>query len=143
MADNVFRDDSGLVLHQDGTLYRALLVSVFQGSKQRHACEEHLQELALLAETYGVQIVVYKAACPVRKFEASTYIGSGKLDELIVIAKEHEANLVIFDDEISPAQQRTLETAFGIPVIDRTELILGDFRPAGPHQRGAASNRTC
>jgi GTPase len=108
--------------------YRALLVSAYKGSgpAARIVCEEHLEELALLAETYGVE-VLKKVPCPIRRYEAATYVTEGKLKELIEAAKECGANLVIFDDEIAPSQQRNLEKAFGIPVIDRTEVILGVF----------------
>jgi GTP-binding protein HflX len=108
--------------------FRALLVSVYKGggTEARKICEEHLDELSLLAETYGVQ-VLQKIPCGIRKYSASSYITEGKLQELIEAAKQCQANLVIFDDEIAPGQQRNLEKSFGIPVIDRTEVILGVF----------------
>jgi GTPase len=127
MGDTVIRDNLGLVLHNQGASHRAILVSTFKGPANRATCLEHLEELQRLAETLGVQEFVHKEACHIRKFDASIYIGKGKLEELIGIAKEKEANIVIFDDEISPAQQRTLEKAFGIPVIDRAEVILSVF----------------
>ena len=106
---------------------RGLLISVYKGgAAQRPLCEEHLQELALLAETYGVEIL-QKTPCLIRKFDAATFVTEGKLQELIQMAKDSQANLVIFDDEISPAQQRNLEKMFGVPVIDRTEVILEVF----------------
>lgn len=106
---------------------RALLVSVYKGGAvQRAECEEHLEELALLAETFGLE-VLHKEPCPTRKFEAATLITTGKLEELIEMSKRLQAELVVFDDEISPSQQRNLEKAFAIPVMDRTELILGVF----------------
>lgn len=104
---------------------KALLVSVYHGPT-RHVCEEHLDELELLAETYGI-VTVAKEACQVRKFDAATYLTSGKIEELSKNARECNANVVIFDDEISPAQQRNLEKIFQMPVIDRTEVILGVF----------------
>lgn len=104
---------------------RAILISVYKAG-QASTCQEHLEELALLAKTYGLE-VVQKTPCLVRKFDAATFVTEGKLDEMIQLAKESEANLVIFDDEITPSQQRNLETLFGIPVIDRTELILAVF----------------
>jgi GTP-binding protein HflX len=107
--------------------FRALLVSVFKaGAGRREVCEEHLQELALLALTFGVK-VLHKVACPIRRYDASTYVTEGKLEELVNEAKGAGANLIIFDDEIAPSQQRNLEMAFGIPVIDRTEVILAVF----------------
>lgn len=106
---------------------RAFLISVFKGvAKDSSIAEEHLSELALLTDTYGLD-VIQKVTCAIRKHVAATLITTGKLEELIQAAKEAEADLVIFDDEISPSQQRNLENAFGIPVIDRTELILGVF----------------
>lgn len=106
---------------------KALLVSVFKGGpEQRSLCQEHLEELELLAQTYGLN-VLQKVICPVRKHDAATFITQGKLKELVDSATELKVELVVFDDEVSPSQQRNLETAFGIPVIDRTELILGVF----------------
>ncbi len=106
---------------------QALLVSVYKGGTvQRKICEEHLDELELLANTFGLEAVC-KVPCPVRKFDASTFVTEGKLEELLLLAKEKQANLVIFDDEISPGQQRNLEKLFQIPVMDRTEVILGVF----------------
>ena len=104
---------------------RGFLISVYKGS-QKSVCEEHLAELALLAKTFGVE-VIGQVPCLVRKFEASTFVTEGKLAELVRQAKELGAELVIFDDEISPSQQRNLEKAFGVAVIDRTELILEVF----------------
>lgn len=106
---------------------KGFLVSVYKGGPSKKAIyEEHLQELALLATTYGVE-VCHQVTCAIRSYDAATYVTEGKLAELVAAAKEHQANLVIFDDEIAPSQQRNLEKAFGIPVIDRTELILGVF----------------
>ncbi len=106
---------------------RALLVSVYKGgSSQKELAEEHLRELSLLANTYGIT-VVNQQICPIRQYDAATYVTMGKLQELQNAAKQHQANLIVFDDEISPSQQRNLEKAFGCPVIDRTEVILEVF----------------
>jgi len=104
----------------------ALLVSVYKGSNQKETCLEHLQELGLLVETYGAT-VVEKVPCVVRRYDAATYVTEGKLEELVTLSKELKVNLIIFDDEISPAQQRNLEKAFGLAVVDRTEIILEVF----------------
>ncbi len=112
--------------HAEKTVKKALLVSVYKGGVQKSTCEEHLQELALLCDTFGLE-VVEKIACPVRKYEAATFVTEGKLQELVEKAAEKKADLVVFDDEISPAQQRNLEKNFNVPVIDRTEVILGVF----------------
>lgn len=105
---------------------KALLVSVYKGANYRETCEEHLEELALLALTYGVSIVG-KIACNIRKYDASTFVTEGKLQELLSSAEELKADIVIFDDEITPGQQRNLEKLFKLPVMDRTEVILEVF----------------
>lgn len=105
---------------------RALLVSVYKGSNKKEISEEHLAELALLTETYGIT-VASKIPCNVRKYDASTYVTEGKLEELLQMAQELNVDLVIFDDEIAPSQQRNLEAQFKIPVMDRTGIILEVF----------------
>ena len=106
---------------------KAFLISVYKGGpSEKPIFEEHLDELAFLAETYGVE-VLHKETCAIRRYDAAHYVTEGKLKELVETAKEHDVNLIIFDDEIAPSQQRNLEKTFGIPVIDRTELILGVF----------------
>lgn len=105
---------------------KALLVSVYKGTTSQEVCEEHLDELELLCITHGIE-VVEKIPCYIRKYDASTFVTSGKLEELIELAKEKKVNVVVFDDEIAPSQQRNLEKAFKLPVIDRTEVILGVF----------------
>jgi GTP-binding protein HflX len=104
----------------------ALLISAYKGSDKQETCIEHLQELELLVETYGATILG-KVPCVIRKYDAATFVTEGKLEELVTKSKELKANLIIFDDEITPAQQRNLEKAFGLPVIDRTEVILEVF----------------
>lgn len=124
--DNLIQKEPHLILHQTLESPRALLVSTYHGSVQRAVCEEHLEELELLAKTYGVE-TVHKEACAIRKFDASIYVGKGKLEELIQIANDKNVDMVIFDDEITPAQQRNLQKAFNRNVMDRTEIILGVF----------------
>ncbi len=124
--NQIRRDDSDLILHQTEEIKKTLLVSTYQGSSQRSICEEHLEELELLVETFGME-TIHKEACAIRKYDASIYVGKGKLEELLRIADEKHVDVVIFDDEITPAQQRNLQKAFNRPVMDRTEVILGVF----------------
>lgn len=124
--NHIVRDEADLVLHQTEEKQKALLVSTYHGSAQREICEEHLEELELLVKTYGVE-TVHKEACAIRKFDASIYVGKGKLEELLQIAEEKNVDVVVFDDEITPAQQRNLHKAFNRHVMDRTEVILGVF----------------
>lgn len=105
---------------------KALLVSIYQSSLQKTECLNHLNELELLAQTFNLE-VVHKELCMVRKIDPSTFIGKGKLEELIAIATEKQVDVVIFDDEMTPAQQRNLEKAFRKHVMDLTELILCVF----------------
>ena len=104
----------------------ALLVGAYRATADKQSCDDNLNELERLCETYGLQAVA-KIACPVKKLDAGTYLGSGKLEELVSLATEKGAEVVIFDDEITPHQQRNLEKLFKRPVIDRTELIIEVF----------------
>lgn len=103
----------------------ALLVGCYLSGKKEE-CEEHLEELTRLADTYGLDTII-KLPCPLREIHAATFIGKGKVEEIAELASQNHIDIVIFDEEISPQQQRNLEKAFKVPVIDRTELILGVF----------------
>ncbi len=112
---------------EEKRLHKALLIATFHGSgPQRLVCEEHLEELELLLQTYGAECA-QKVTCHLRKIEGATYIGTGKLEELVQLAKDLAVDLVVMDDELTPSQQRNLEKAFGIPVMERTEVILNVF----------------
>jgi GTP-binding protein HflX len=105
---------------------RAILVGVVLPSSNREQAGEHLQELSLLVRTAGAEPVsqlVQERKVP----NVRTYIGSGKVEELHEAVRHHEANLVVFDDTLSPAQARNLEKILQINVIDRTEVILDIF----------------
>ena len=105
---------------------KALLVGFYLKSDEKVACEESLDELERLAETYGLE-VIDKVPVALRKIISATIIGSGKLTELGALASEFGADVIIFDEEISPHQGRNLEKAFKKPVLDRTELIIEVF----------------
>ena len=85
-----------------------------------------MDELAELAGTAGAAIserLVQSRSAP----EAATLIGEGKVEELAAAVKSHAADVVIFDHDLTPTQQRNLEKAIGVKVIDRTQLILDIF----------------
>ncbi|HLB52465.1 MAG TPA: GTPase HflX [Chlamydiales bacterium] len=103
----------------------ALLVGSYESGK-KDQCEEQLEELESLCHTFGLESL-QKLPCPLREISSATFLGKGKVEEIRLLVLEKKADLVIFDDEISPQQQKNLEKAFGKPVIDRTELILGVF----------------
>jgi len=87
---------------------------------------EHLAELERLADTAGAK-VVGELTQNLDRPNPSTYVGKGKLEELKLMAAEKEATVLIFDDELSPAQGKNLELELGRRVIDRAELILDIF----------------
>ncbi len=107
-------------------LLPALLVGVYQGKDEEALAREHVSELHLLAETHGLPVIDH-ILFSIRTFTAATFLSQGKVEELKQAIIKLGASLVIFDDEISPAQQRNLEQELGVPVIDRTEIILGVF----------------
>jgi len=88
--------------------------------------EESLEELAQLAESAGAEVV--ETSLQTREApEAATLLGSGKVEELASGVAALQADLVIFDHELTPTQQRNLERALSTKVIDRTQLILDIF----------------
>jgi len=108
---------------------RAFLVGVERkGEQSLWRIEDSLEELAQLARTAGM-VVVGRTWQRLNHPNPATYIGKGKVEELKLAVAETGARTVIFDDELSPAQQRNLERALGedIKVIDRTVLILDIF----------------
>jgi GTP-binding protein HflX len=105
---------------------RALLVGVtLPGSTYRDEMD-NLLELELLARTAGAE-VVERIVQKRTRIDGSTYIGEGKVEELAKRVYEYKANLVIFDNDLSPAQARNIENHINVNVIDRTELILDIF----------------
>jgi len=106
---------------------RAILVGApLKRSNARHAVDEHLLELERLVDTAG-GVVVGTLTQQLDRPNPSTYVGSGKLEELKIMATEREATLLIFDDELTPAQGKNLELELGKRVVDRAELILDIF----------------
>ena len=106
---------------------RAILVGApLKRGGAKHLMQEHLEELARLADTAGAA-VVGELTQQLDRPDSSTYIGSGKIEELKSLIASCEATVVIFDDELTPAQGKNIETALGTRVIDRAELILDIF----------------
>ena len=88
--------------------------------------DDHLAELEELLRTAGVAAageLIQRRETP----HPNSYLGPGKIDELKAAIAAQDANLVASDDELSPRQERNLETALGVPVIDRTAIILDIF----------------
>src|SRR5450759_3885994 len=101
-------------------------------AKQRAFCiaalpdETHVEELRELLSTAGV-VVVGEMVQRREQPHPNTYLGPGKVEEAKAAAKEADANLVACDDELTPRQERNLEEALGLPVVDRTTVILDIF----------------
>jgi len=117
------------------TRERAILVGVewkrrsankYPQSNSDFDAEESLDELGELAESAGAAVV--DRAFQMREAaEAATLIGTGKVQELVAMAGATHADMVLFDHELSPTQQRNLEDQIGVKVLDRTQLILDIF----------------
>ena len=114
---------------------RALLVGTGTGTRSLDEAEASLSELGLLTDTAGaepVESVLQRRDTP----DPATYIGSGKADELRGLADGLDVDVVVFDDELTPAQQRNLEKKFGRDVVDRVALILDIFAQHAHSQEG-------
>ena len=105
---------------------KAVLVGAIIGRQTEELVTEYLDELAFLVDTAG--------GIPLRRFtqkldkpDPATFLGKGKLEELREYVQEQEADLVVFDDELSPSQLRNLERALKCRIIDRSNLILDIF----------------
>ncbi len=114
---------------------KAVLVGLDLDRPHQWPVEESLAELAELVKTAGAQVmteVVQRRSAP----EPATLIGSGKVDELKQVVVDLELDLVVFDDELSPAQQRNLESKLEVKVLDRTQLILDIFAQRARSREG-------
>jgi GTP-binding protein HflX len=106
---------------------RAFLVGVLLGSQPGFVIEEHLDELQSLAVSAGVE-VVGRAVQRRRTPDAATFIGRGKIGEVGAAVRELEADVLLFDDDLSPSQVKNLEEAADCQVMDRSGLILEIFQ---------------
>ena len=109
-----------------GRLERAALVGLVAGRARRLDAERSLDELAGLAQAAGAQVVL-RLLQERPKPDPSTFLGSGKVQTLGASCAETEVDVVIFDNELTPAQLRQIEQAVGRKVVDRTQLILDIF----------------
>jgi GTP-binding protein HflX len=107
-------------------LKRSILIGIINQRQNEVKVKEFMDELAFLAETAG--------STPVKRFtqqlsrpDSGTFIGKGKVEEVKMFVDANNIDLIIFDDEISPSQQRNLENIFEKKVLDRTGLILEIF----------------
>lgn len=117
-----------MLFENEEIIERAILCGVHTGAIDvlSDTTEETIAELERLADTAGAETVGYMIQNK-SQIEKATYIGEGKIEELKNACGELEANLVIFDDELSPMQIRNLEDKLNVRVIDRSMLILDIF----------------
>ncbi|HET9833196.1 MAG TPA: GTPase HflX, partial [Vicinamibacterales bacterium] len=105
---------------------RAALVGLVTSSMRRHGAERSMDELAGLAEAAGGEVVL-RVMQERPKPDPSTFLGAGKIKLLAASCSEMRVDVVIFDNELSPAQLRQIEEEVGTKIVDRTQLILDIF----------------
>lgn len=105
---------------------RAILVGIQDSKTTREEAEHLLDELAELTSNLDIPIVE-RMIVKLRKPHPAFLLGTGKVNEIIALAAELEADVIIFDDELTPAQQRNWEAESKIAVIDRQEIIIDIF----------------
>ncbi|MBN2746170.1 MAG: GTPase HflX [Bacteroidales bacterium] len=106
---------------------KAVLVGIVTPDISREKATEYLDELAFLVETAGGE-EIYRFTQNLNVADPKFFVGSGKIEEIAEYVNAAEANLVVFDDELSPSQLRNIESVFkGVKVLDRTNLILDIF----------------
>ncbi len=103
-----------------------VLIGVINKLQDSNLANEYLEELAFLAETYGLK-TIKSFTQKLEKPDKTSFIGKGKLSEISQFVKDNAIDVVVFDDELSPSQQRNLEKELGKKVLDRTTLILEIF----------------
>lgn len=104
----------------------AVLVGVLNSTQDEERVKEYLDELEFLATTAGI-ITKKRFTQKLDVLNASTYIGSGKLNEIANFIEENKISVLVFDDELSPSQQKNIEKIVNCSVLDRTSLILEIF----------------
>jgi GTP-binding protein HflX len=132
MAPRAGRGRGGAPAEEPSTA-KAVLVGVDLGAGA--SFDPTLDELALLAESAG-DVPVARLVARRKAPDAALFVGSGKADEIKALVEQHQANGVIFDQALSPAQQRNLERHLGVPVADRTALILEIFAARAKSHEG-------
>ena len=111
---------------RDKMVERALLVGAYVDASQKAEAESLLEELEELVNTLGIP-VVERQLVHHREPHARFLVGSGKAEEIAALIKERECDVLIFDNVLTPAQQRNFEELTGVTVADRQEIILDIF----------------
>jgi GTP-binding protein HflX len=115
------------MLEQENHAYeKAILIGVVTQNQSEEKLVEYMDELEFLALTAGA-VVKTRFVQKMQKPNPKTFIGKGKLEEVAAYIKAHDIDTVIFDDELSPAQQKNIERILTTKIVDRTYLILDIF----------------
>ena len=115
-----------MIEKKDINLESVVLIGIITQDQDEDMSKEYLDELEFLTYTAGGDVVkrfTQKMAMPNPK----TFIGTGKMEEVKEFVKENEIGTVIFDDELSPAQERNISKILNCKILDRTNLILDFF----------------
>ncbi|MDZ7724738.1 MAG: GTPase HflX [candidate division KSB1 bacterium] len=114
--------DKTVIEHRE----QAIIVGMVRPDQDRHQVNEYLDELELLADTAGA-LVIERVVQSRQKINPAYMLGRGKVQELAQMAKYLDADLVIFDDDLSPAQVKNIESLIKVKLLDRSGLILDIF----------------
>lgn len=117
---------------------RVVLVGVITPDETEEQEKEYLEELAFLVETAG-GITIKQFTQKLQRPDVRTYVGKGKLEDILAFVKVEEIDLVVFDDELTPSQLRNIERELQCLVLDRSNLILDIF--AGRAQTAQAKTQ--
>ena len=106
--------------------HKAFLVGIFSQPEEAAAAEELVNELAELADTLEMEVVGSRVV-RIREPNPKLLVGEGKAQEIVQLAENAEADVIVFDDFLTPSQQRNWEQLSSLAVIDRQEVILDIF----------------
>jgi|TARA_B110000459_G_C16618167_1_gene500066 GTP-binding protein HflX len=122
----------------------AVLVGVAVRGQKEATTKEYLDELAFLAETAGVK-TLKRFTQNLENPHPKTFIGKGKMEDVLAYVQEHCVDIVIFDDELSPSQLRNIEGILEVKILDRSNLILDIFatRAQTAHARAQVELAQC
>jgi len=120
---------------QNNDVETVLLIGVVLRNEEEWKVKDTLDELAQLAESAGAEIAG-RFLVRQQKIKAGHYIGTGKAEEISDWIKENRVSMVVFDDDLTPAQGRNLQRVFEIRVLDRTQLILDIFAQRAQTKEG-------
>jgi GTP-binding protein HflX len=116
----------GTPISTEAVVEKAILVGLITRDQTAEQVDDYLTELAFLAETAGV-VTKKQFTQRLDKPDFATFVGKGKLEEIVRYVKDNSIDVVIFDDDLSPSQLRNVEEELGVKIYDRSLLILDIF----------------